>query len=570
VISSHPPADDAAGFLTDRGGTSPRTPLATAVLNQLTMTGRPWLAVAPNASGLPDGLPDGLPAEWRDDVTVIDVTATRDVAVTVNPFEPGPLNGVQAHASRLAALIEAAFRPPGPVRAVIRLALRRAYAECGWDLVTSTVLPGAAAAPGVPSLGDLRQAALGTLADLGRDARLDVAVRGFLDARLGTLWTGPAGRYLAGGHPADVAGLLARKVIFTVGDLADEEDAAFLTGVLLIRLAEQSPPARRGEPRRALVLAVPPVRSHRLRALLDDARSAGVEVIHAACAPTHRNATRATSAAQVPLLGRRSPACGLQCRQRPCSGRELHAAGLLAAGDGQVWFRLWGEALVLAFLTGRPLPKVPAPVRRSWAAIDVRTRECLLATVVDDAVSARAHALRQSYEPKRLTAAIACTAAGLLAAAAQSGPDARVPTPIRAGHVWVIPQLRWLHETDRLSQHTDRGGIAPPLDFELAGLADWPGIRVGDRLDALRRHRLAMAYAPNRRIAAIALSGAGTFDADLAIAGIGLSAQQRLRHAARILGATGWLEVVLSWPERFIDHAEPEPALGRVPAAGTG
>lgn len=533
----------------------------TTVLNQLTVTGRPWLAVVPGAAAAV-----GLPDEWREDVTVIDVTAARDAPVTVNPFEPGPGGGVQAHASRLAALIEAVFRPPGPVRAVIRLALRRAYAECGWDHVTGAALPGAAAAPGIPSLADLRRAAHRTLAGLGGDARLGVAVRGLLDARLGTLWTGPAARYLAGGHPADVAALLTRRVIFTAGDLADEEDAAFLTGVLLLRLAAQPPPASRGQARRALVLAIPPARSHRLRALLDDARSAGVEVIHAAYAPAPyapappqaRQTARVTpAAAQAPVLSRRSPACGLQCRQRPCSGRELHAASLLAGGDGQVWFRLWGEALVLAFLTGRPLPKVPAPVRRRWPGMEVRTRECLLATVVDDAVSARASVLRHSYEPKRLIAAVAATAAGLLAGATAAGAQpARLPTPIRAGHVWVIPQLRWLHEVDRIcpAEHED---IAPPLDFELAGLADWLGIRVGDRLDALHRHRLSMAYPPNRRIASLALSGAETFDVDLAVAGIGLSAQQRLRHAGRVLGAAGWLEAVLSWRERLIGPPAP-------------
>lgn len=542
MTSSHTPGD-------------PAWPLTT-VLNQLTVTGRPWLAVVPGAVAAA-----GLPDEWREDVTVIDVTAARDVPVTVNPFEPGPGSGVQAHASRLAALIEAVFRPPGPVRAVIRLALRRAYAECGWDHVTGDALPGAAAAPGIPSLADLRRAADGTLADLGGDTTLSVAVRGLLDARLGTLWTGPAGRYLAGGHPADAAALLTRKVIFTVGDLADEEDAAFLTGVLLLRLAAQPPPACRGQARRALVFAIPPARSQRLRALLDDARSAGVEVIHAAYTPApppgRQPAGVPPAAAQAPVLGRRSPACGPQCRQRPCSGRELHAASLLAGGDGQVWFRLWGEALVLAFLTGRPLPKVPGPVRRRWPAMEVRTRECLLATVVDDAVSARAPVLRHSYEPKRLTAAVAATAAGLLAGATAAGArSARLPTPVRAGHVWVIPQLRWLHEVDRIcpAEHED---IAPPLDFELAGLADWLGIRVGDRLDALHRHRLSMAYRPNRRIATLALTGAETFDVDLAIAGIGLSAQQRLRHVGRILGAAGWLEAVLSWPERLIGPPAP-------------
>jgi hypothetical protein len=147
-------------------------------------------------------------------------------------------------------------------------------------------------------------------------------------------------------------------------------------------------------------------------------------------------------------------------------------------------------------------------------------------------------------------------------------------TPLRAGHVWVIPQLRWLHEADRLcppgQRQVSRDDVAPPLDFELAGLPDWPGIRVGDRLDALRRHRLSMAAERNRTIAATALLGAergASFDADLGIAGIGLGQRQRLSYVARMLGAgqhgtePGWLEVVLSWPSRLI-----RPTAG--PAAG--
>jgi len=36
---------------------------------------------------------------------------------------------------------------------------------------------------------------------------------------------------------------------------------------------------------------------------------------------------------------------------------------LLADEPGQAWLRLWARALVLAFLTGRPVPGVPGPLR---------------------------------------------------------------------------------------------------------------------------------------------------------------------------------------------------------------
>jgi hypothetical protein len=79
------------------------------------------------------------------------------------------------------------------------------------------------------------------------------------------------------------------------------------------------------------------------------------------------------------------------------TGRE---AGAEAAGrvedPGQAWLRLWlwVQTLVLAFLTGRPMPRVPAPLRPSWQALIPRTRECLLATAVETAIMARAGALR--------------------------------------------------------------------------------------------------------------------------------------------------------------------------------
>jgi hypothetical protein len=249
------------------------------------------------------------------------------------------------------------------------------------------------------------------------------------------------------------------------------------------------------------------------------------------------------------------------------TGRE---AGAEAAGrvedPGQAWLRLWVQTLVLAFLTGRPMPRVPAPLRPSWQALSPRTRECLLATAVETAIMARAGALRPCYPPHRLVAVVAATAARMLAAGD--------PIPVCGGPVWVIPQLRWLHEMERLNPlGYDRprpGDLAPPLDFGLAGLPDWPGIRVADRLGGLRRHPLAMESERNRAVATTALLGAGgvggeRLDADLAIAGIGISPPLRIRHAAAMMGAgghagrPGWLEVVLSWPHRImIPAADPD------------
>jgi hypothetical protein len=544
------------------------------VLTELTSAGVPWLALARDLRTV-------------SDATVIDLTDPHVPPVTLNPFEPEAGHPVQPHAERLAGLLEAAFGVPGPVAAAVRAGLQQVYADCGWDTLTGTAPPGARTAPAVPAFGQLARAALAAAEELRYDRRMRAAVRGFVQARLEPLWTGPAGRFLEGGHPADAGCLVQGRVLVTMGGAAGDEGTVFLAGTVLARVTDRL----RAEDRRdlAVVMAadlVPeaaprPRAAARLARLHDDLRAAGAQVIvadeprgpgpaRAPGAPGAPGAARATRAAgalgaaraarQPVLRGRRSAACGARCRgDRPCSGYELHAADLLARDDRQAWLRLWAQTLLLAFLAGQPLPRTPAVVRSGWHALSPYSRECVLATVLDRAVTARAAALRRCYDPAGLTSVVAAVAGRML-------DDAAVP--FRAGPAWVIPQLRWLHELERLNPLGGAGialdDIAPPLDFGLAGLADWPGIRIRDRLSALGRHPMSMASPRNRRLACLALlgeDGRAGLDADLACAVLGLHPAARLSHAARLMGVgargpePGWLEAVLSWPDRIIRPA---------------
>ncbi|WP_267898458.1 ATP-binding protein, partial [Actinomadura harenae] len=104
-----------------------------------------------------------------------------------------------------------------------------------------------------------------------------------------------------------------------------------------------------------------------------------------------------------PVDGRRSAACGCECRSgRACTLYELREADLLAAHADWAWLRLWGETLVLAHVTDRPLPAVPAELGRAWSRLAPRLRECTLATVADRAVTRRSRALRTAFPPADL------------------------------------------------------------------------------------------------------------------------------------------------------------------------
>ncbi|MEV4258259.1 ATP-binding protein, partial [Spirillospora sp. NPDC049652] len=254
-----------------------------------------------------------------------------------------------------------------------------------------------------------------------------------------------------------------------------------------------------------------------------------------------------------PVDGRRSAACGGECRSgRACTLYELRAADLLAANAEWAWLRLWGETLVLAHVTDRPLPAVPAELERAWSRLAPRLRECALATVVDRAVTRRSRALRTAFPPADLTAAVAGAATRMLGGAHDLAG-------VRAGAQWVVPQLRWLHELDRLFPYgagaPDKHALAPPLDFRLPGLRDVPDTRLGHRLRDLRRHPLSLELAANRPLALLALAGEdehAAFFTDLSLVAVGMEEDEQIGHIASAMRAESWLEPVLSWPDRFI------------------
>ena len=158
----------------------------------------------------------------------------------VNPLEPAAGPGgsrypLQAHADLVRALFLAAFQPDEPFPQVLAAALTRCYEQAGWDLVTGEP---AVAGAGYPGLADLEAAAMTVVEEIGYGREITDNVRGFVQVRIGSLRLGTAGRFLGGGHPLDFGRLLAGNVVLEIEDCGDDRDKAFLTGAVLLRLAE--------------------------------------------------------------------------------------------------------------------------------------------------------------------------------------------------------------------------------------------------------------------------------------------------------------------------------------------
>jgi hypothetical protein len=412
------------------------------------ITGSSWLRVGPDSLGIAGA-------------TTIDLGDPDGVPLTLDPLEPEPGFPAATHASLLADVWCAAGRLPAHARDVLTLALLRAYQGTS-----------------VPSLSEIDADA--AIAELRSDQTTAALVRGFLAVRLGEL--SGNGLFLRGGHPLDVSALPGRDIELITGAL-DPAGRALVAGTLLLRLTERARMYSGG----AHVLAIDDGESlfgGALDSLIADAAAHGEMVLFSGWEPPPSGGDPAP--ARDLATGRRSPACGAICRDAgPCTRAEITGGARLAASSGPM--RVWAGELVTAFITGRILPSPPA--RHSWPA--GRVGECALATLLDDAITTRAAPLRDHYSPARLA-----TVAMRVATAMLNGH----PGPGRAGTCWVPPVLRWKHEAIRVGWDgaVDSSEIAPPLDFTIDGLADWPGIRAGQRLAMLLRHPLSAEARDNR------------------------------------------------------------------------
>ncbi|MEO3875624.1 ATP-binding protein [Nonomuraea sp. B12E4] len=276
-----------------------------------------------------------------------------------------------------------------------------------------------------------------------------------------------------------------------------------------------------------------------------------------------------------PIRGRRSAACGAQCRTgQACTLVELREADVLAGAPDWAWLRIWCDTVVLSFVSNRPLPGVPRALTAAWSDLPARRRECLLATLVERSVQRRAWSLRSWFDPALLTEKAAETATRLLSGTSGGGE--------RPGASWVIPQVRWLHEVDRLFPYgrpaPDLRSPAPPMEYALFrqpnGVASHDLVHaelLGHRAKALRHHPLSMEVDHNRALAWRVILGDDENEGvqrDITTVAIGIESSARVRHVGQTMGA-GWLEAVLSWPRRFVlpfDHGgAPEIAFADSP-----
>lgn len=140
------------------------------------------------------------------------------------------------------------------------------------------------------------------------------------------------------------------------------------------------------------------------------------------------------------LVTPRSLTCGIDCRNVPCTLRQIRTAQGALRTD--LWLVLWAELAVLAHLTGWPTPQPRLPLLHAIRARNARTRDCAVSHAIDHAVATRSTVITERISPTAL--AVHVTDALRLMITTGQWHTAEEPQ-------WLAPAYQWCLVRDHLT-----------------------------------------------------------------------------------------------------------------------
>ncbi|BBX27184.1 ATP-binding protein [Mycolicibacterium alvei] len=159
----------------------------------------------------------------------------------LNPFEVPEGISVSVHLDMLRAVFNASFGMWTPLPQVLETCLHEVYTDRGWDITTNTnhrLRCCVDRSLAFPTLTELVRKVEVTVPELGYDDKVANDISAALRTRLNSLRTGGKGRMLDTRQGLDFAELLSRPTIVELEDMGDDDDKAFLMGLVMIRLIE--------------------------------------------------------------------------------------------------------------------------------------------------------------------------------------------------------------------------------------------------------------------------------------------------------------------------------------------
>lgn len=159
----------------------------------------------------------------------------------LNPFEVLPGTPVSVHLDLLRSAFSASFGMWTPLPQIIEQCLYRVYEDRGWDITNNSNprLDGASeVADAFPTLTDLVAKVDEVIDLMAYEERISGDLRAALHTRLNGLRVGGKGRMLDVQRSLPMKWLMEYPTVLELEGMGDDDDRAFLMGLLLIRLVE--------------------------------------------------------------------------------------------------------------------------------------------------------------------------------------------------------------------------------------------------------------------------------------------------------------------------------------------
>ena len=161
----------------------------------------------------------------------------------LNPLEVMPGTPLGTHIDLLRSVFTASFGMWTPMPQVLEQSLLDVYRDRGWDLTTGrnrrAAREAAEADPSsFPTLSDVHARVGELVPRMGFDPEARDRILASLQTRLNGLRTGGRGRMLDVHRSIPMSELLSRPTVLELESMGDDDDKAFLMGLLFIRLVE--------------------------------------------------------------------------------------------------------------------------------------------------------------------------------------------------------------------------------------------------------------------------------------------------------------------------------------------
>jgi len=204
------------------------------ILRELSRQGIPFLVIEPTKTEYRSLLDD---SEIGPELVVYTLGQEMVAPFRLNPFEVPNGILIQTHLDRLKALFNASFTMYAPMPQVLERCLTEIYEDRGWDLTTNENHRGSGV-DAFPTLGDLYLKIEEIVPLLGYEEKITSDVSAALRTRIDSLRIGAKGLMLDTTTTADIGTLLERPTVLEVEAIGDDDEKAFLVGLIFMRLAE--------------------------------------------------------------------------------------------------------------------------------------------------------------------------------------------------------------------------------------------------------------------------------------------------------------------------------------------